>query len=407
MAWRNRKTTGPLVMITERNGLAREGATGHVRSSGPAIAPVAHVTPEPGPAGSGNVPSQPGGPPPWPGSPAAPAAGSVEAAEAKEDVDFWDWAPEEPDLDKIADSAGAEAAEVTADASRSDRAASGPSVPAQATAAPVLASAYDDVERSEGIGFRFSSLSHIFGHSRMGMWRRRLAIAVVAFALLTVLTNWQAGVTLAIVAVIADVIIRARTTTPVPQVAGARKATKPQRMTQKQLVGLDKPGYRALHSRLIPDSDEHIDHLVVGPAGVFAIDSEWWDKNLPIRTKNARQLWLGPFSMKERLEHAHWEAAQASALLSGALGATVTVRPVMAVYGPKIPWDVTTIRDVDVFSGKRLRTYLRRYARQNTARPLTPAEINRILAAAHKAFPHLDPGIPAPPLPSAAAAPQG
>ena len=42
----------------------------------------------------------------------------------------------------------------------------------------------------------------------------------------------------------------------------------------------------------------------------------------------------------------------------------VTVRPAMAVYGPKIPWDVATIRDVDVFSGPRLRKYLRRRARQ-------------------------------------------
>ncbi|HLK00400.1 MAG TPA: nuclease-related domain-containing protein, partial [Streptosporangiaceae bacterium] len=158
-------------------------------------------------------------------------------------------------------------------------------------------------------------------------------------------------------------------------------------------------GYRALHSRLIPGSDEHIDHLVVGPAGVFAIDSEWWDKHLPIRTKNARQLWLGPFSMKDRLEHARWESDQAAALLSASSGGQVSVRPVMAVYGPKIPWDVTTIRDVDVFSGKRLRTYLRRYTKQNTARPLGPAEIDRLYRSAHIAFPELDPGVPAPPLP--------
>ena len=64
----------------------------------------------------------------------------------------------------------------------------------------------------------------------------------------------------------------------------------------------------------------------------------------------------------------------------------------MAVYGPRIPWDVATIRDVDVFSGPRLRKYLRRRARQEDVRPLTDTEIEKIYEAASKAFPHLSSG---------------
>jgi hypothetical protein len=258
--------------------------------------------------------------------------------------------------------------------------------------------------RAEGIGHRLGSLDHIFGHTRMGMWRRRLVIAVVIGVVLTILVNWQLGVTLAVVFAIADTIFRSRTpmvSSPLPGV----KLTRAQKQTQHQLNSLEKAGYKALHSRLIPDSEDHIDHLVIGPAGVFSIDSEYWDKHLPIRTKNARQLWHGPFSMKDRLEHAKWEAEQASTLLTSAAspqllarlpGGAVTVRPAMAVYGPKIPWDVATIRDVDVFKGARLRTYLRRYARHNDARPLTADEIEQLRSAAHQAFPHLDPGILAP-----------
>ena len=81
-------------------------------------------------------------------------------------------------------------------------------------------------------------------------------------------------------------------------------------------------------------------------------------------------------------------------MLSGALGSPVTVRPAMAVYGPKIPWDVATIRDVDVFSGPRLGKYLRRRARQTGQPPLSEAEIDRIYKAAHQAFPHLTAGAP-------------
>jgi hypothetical protein len=134
---------------------------------------------------------------------------------------------------------------------------------------------------------------------------------------------------------------------------------------------------------------------VVGPAGVFAIDSENLDKRLAVRTKSGRQLWHGPFSKKDRLEHALWEAQRAADLLSGATGKPVSVRPAMAVYGPRIPWDVATIREVDVFSGPRLRKYLRRRARNRDIRPLSDEEIERIFKAANKAFPHLSSGSPA------------
>jgi hypothetical protein len=115
-----------------------------------------------------------------------------------------------------------------------------------------------------------------------------------------------------------------------------------------------------------------------------------------VRTKKGTQLWHGPFSKKDRLQHAQWEAQRAADLLSGAIGKPVSVRAAMAVYGPRIPWDVATIRDVDVFSGPRLRKYLRRRARQGEVRPLTDEEIERIFKAANEAFPHhLSAGSPA------------
>ena len=171
--------------------------------------------------------------------------------------------------------------------------------------------------------------------------------------------------------------------------------TGAQRRTRRQLAKLGRAGYRAMHASVIPGSEDQIDHLVVGPAGVFAIDSEAWDKQLMVRTKNGRQLWHGPFSKKDRLEHAQWEAQRAAEMLSGEMGKPVAVRPAMAVYGPKIPWDVATIREVDVFSGPRLRKYLRRRARQGDVRPLTDDEIEQIYKAANKAFPHLSSGSPA------------
>jgi len=215
----------------------------------------------------------------------------------------------------------------------------------------------------------------------MPVWRRRLIIAVALGIVVTIFANWQLGLTVAVLAGIADAVIRARASAAS---AAEGLTTSAQRRTKKELARLERSGYRSLHIRSIPGSDEVIDHLLIGPTGVYAIDSEQWDKRLPVRTKNARQLWHGPFSQRDRLEHARWEAEQASRLLSDALGEPIDVRPAMAVYGPTINWGVATIRDVDVFSGDRLRKYLRRHAAGARAPRLTASEVERIYTAADR-----------------------
>src|SRR5579872_4316401 len=238
--------------------------------------------------------------------------------------------------------------------------------------------------QAEGIGQHLGSMTHLSASPRMRAWRRRIIVAVIAGVVFGyLLDDWRWGLTFAVLAAIADTVIRSRTVFRGP--AGVR-LTKAQKHTLRQLSGLERKGYRALHILPIPDSEEQIDHLVIGPAGVFAIDSEDWDKRMPVRTSNHRQLWHGPRSMKDRLEHAHWEAGQAASLLSAEMGSPVTVRAAMAVYGPKIPWDVAEIRDVDVFSGERLRSYLRRRARRRDNHPLNASEIERVDKAAHAAF---------------------
>lgn len=320
----------------------------------------------------------------WPGpvDPVEPA-GSAEAPDALEapeadpgDLPLWDWAPaEQPELDDPA-----------------DQPAAGPADPPRREWKPVVTPVEEAGRTARpGIGQRRGDLSHLSRNPRMRSWQLRAVVAVVVLVAFSLWLSWEVGLTLAIVVVIADTIIRSRRGH-----AGAKaRLTVAQRRTRRQLAKLGRAGYRAMHASPIPESEEQIDHLVVGPAGVFAIDSEAWDKHLVVRAKKGTQLWHGPFSKKDRLEHAQWEARRAADLLTGAIGRPVTVRPAMAVYGPKIPWDVATIREVDVFSGPRLRKYLRRRARQADVRPLSDDEIERIYKAANKAFPHLSAGFPA------------
>ncbi len=293
-------------------------------------------------------------------------AGAADSA----DLPLWDWSP-------------------PGERSGADDQAGPPADPPKAewklVVTPVGESA--EAERPPGIGESRGNLAHLGANPRMAIWRNRLIVAAVVMVAFSLWVSWKLGLTLAVIVIIADTIYRSRRGYP-----GKVKLTAAQRRTRKQLAKLGRAGYRAMHSRPIPDSEEQIDHLVVGPTGVFAIDSEDWDKHLVVRAKKGTQLWHGPNSKKDRLQHAQWEAKRAADMLSGEVGKPVVVRPAMAVYGPRIPWDVATIRDVDVFSGPRLRKYLRRRARQEDVRQLTDEEIEKIYEAANKAFPHLSSG---------------
>ncbi|HYX59091.1 MAG TPA: nuclease-related domain-containing protein [Streptosporangiaceae bacterium] len=316
---------------------------------------------------------------------------SATAEPESADLPLWDWSPptESPAQEPSGEPSALEPSDGEPPAG--ERSA-GRAEPRKPEWKPVIRPAGETAgDPQPGIGQPRSSLAQLAANPRMRIWELRVAVALVILGVFWYLVSWKLGLTLAIVAIIADTIYRAR-----KNYAGQIRLTAAQRRTRRQLTKLGRAGYLAMHARPIPESQDQIDHLVVGPAGVFAIDSEDWDKRLAVRTKSGKQLWHGPFSKKDRLQHAQWEAQRAADLLSGAIGKPVIVRPAMAVYGPRIPWDVATIREVDVFSGPRLRKYLRRRARQGEVRPLTDEEIERIFKAANEAFPHhLSVGSPA------------
>jgi hypothetical protein len=219
---------------------------------------------------------------------------------------------------------------------------------------------------------------------RMLLWIGRAVAGVAVGAVISIWFYWRIGVTLGALVVIGDIIYRSKTTPPTPDSAGVTSA---QRRSRRRLARLRMRGYVTLNARAIPDSHEVIDHLVVGPAGVFALDSERWDRRLPVRATKGSQLYHGPFSQLDRLEHARWEAAQASRLLGEAVKRAIDVRPAMVIYGPTIPWTVVSLLGVDVFSGGSLRKYFRRQAKARRAARLDAEQISLIKEAAERTLP--------------------
>lgn len=223
-----------------------------------------------------------------------------------------------------------------------------------------------------------ASYGELLRETRTLRWSVRAAVAVPAGVLFWVLFTWWLGLAVMLVVAVLDTVYRVKTHSTIPV---WRKAGSSERQTERQLYRIEAKGYRALHARAIPGTDAQIDHLVVGPTGVFAVDSEKWDRHLPVRAYPNR-LFVGPFSRNERIEEAKTEADRARDLLSEELGFTVEVVPALAIYGPTIPWKILQVRGVDVLTGGRVRKWIRR--RQPT---FSASDVERIVQAARVVLP--------------------
>jgi hypothetical protein len=224
---------------------------------------------------------------------------------------------------------------------------------------------------------------------RVPIWIRRAIISLLVALAFTFWKGWRVGLTAAAIVAIVDTVYQSKTIALIP---AAARVSSAQRRTRRRLYLLRPFGYMAIHTRGIPGSDSIIDHLVIGPGGVFAVDSERWDRRLPVRTMtggtaSTPQLYHGPYSQKDRLAHARWEADQASRLLSEELGEEITVHPVMVIYGPTVPWVVTSLRGVDVFAGRRVGKYFRTRKRANKSGTIGWEEAGAIYAAAERVLP--------------------
>lgn len=222
---------------------------------------------------------------------------------------------------------------------------------------------------------------------RLRIWAARTVIATALFLGFTLWLGWRIGLTIAAVFTAADILFRSKTTAIVPP---AIRVSAAQGSTRRRLRVLQSAGYLALNARTIPGRKSGtrsiIDHIVVGPAGVFVLDSERWDRRLPVRTISGR-LYHGPASQDDRLEHSRWEAHQTAKLLAAELGHPVKVRPAMIIYGPSLPWTVTRLQRVDVFDGGRVGTYFRRQSKATAGHHLNPRQIALVYAAADRALP--------------------
>jgi hypothetical protein len=122
------------------------------------------------------------------------------------------------------------------------------------------------------------------------------------------------------------------------------------------LAGLGRYGWAVLHDLAVPGSRANIDHLVIGPGGVFVIDSKQYRGRLQLDPSG--RLRYGRYPLAPTLQAVSFEADQAAQVLPDP-GVVVVVVPIVAVHGARVPWGKVVVEGVPVVPARRLPSMLR------------------------------------------------
>jgi hypothetical protein len=141
---------------------------------------------------------------------------------------------------------------------------------------------------------------------------------------------------------------------PSPETEAWRRGAEGERHVARLLEPLVRQGWGVQHDLRVPGSKANIDHVVIGPPGVFVIDA----KNYRGRLRLSRDglLWHGRTFLAPTLSATRWEADRLQARLGAA---DIAVVPIVAVLGAMVPYGQVTSMGVTVVPARRLPGLLR------------------------------------------------
>jgi hypothetical protein len=119
---------------------------------------------------------------------------------------------------------------------------------------------------------------------------------------------------------------------PSPDACAWRRGAVGERRTARLLGPLERQGWVVLHDLAVPGSRANLDHLAIGPGGVFVIDSKLYRGRLQL--DRSGRLWHGRYPLAPAIRAVSFEADQAAQVLAD----PQVVVPIVAVHGAQVPW---------------------------------------------------------------------
>jgi Nuclease-related domain len=141
---------------------------------------------------------------------------------------------------------------------------------------------------------------------------------------------------------------------PSPDAVAWRRGAAGERRTARLLSPLERHGWVVLHDLAVPGSSANLDHLVIGPGGVFVIDSKHYRGRFQLDSSG--RLRHGRYPLAPALRAVDFEADQAAQVLPDP---DVVVVPIVAVHGAQVPWGKVVMNGVPVVAAGRLPSMLR------------------------------------------------
>jgi len=128
---------------------------------------------------------------------------------------------------------------------------------------------------------------------------------------------------------------------------------------------LEAQGFRVMHDRLMPRSRANIDHIVVGPPGVFIVETKNYGGKLRVRHG---EVWVAGRRKTEIVAQAKREAAAVAAVVS-----PVPVTPLLCVHRADLGWFKVEADGVRIVASREMVKVLRKSPVR-----LTPDEVTRL-----------------------------
>jgi hypothetical protein len=218
--------------------------------------------------------------------------------------------------------------------------------------------------------------------------RRRPMILSIAFgfALVGILNTGSNPIVGLTFVAVAGIALLGLVTTP-NHVTSWRTGADGEVRTARFLAPLEREGFFVLHDRLIPGArSANIDHVVIGPPGIFVVETKSLTGKLSIR---GGEVYVAGRRRTGMLDEVKREALAVQVVLADEIEAQgYRVTPVICVHRADLPWFRSDVGGIRIVSGRELVKRLRKAERR-----LAPDEVQRLAGLADA---RLKPALPAP-----------
>jgi hypothetical protein len=129
-----------------------------------------------------------------------------------------------------------------------------------------------------------------------------------------------------------------------------QRGAQGERHTARLLDRLTRDGFVAFHDLAVPGSPANVDHLVIGPTGLFVIDSKQWTGS--VHQSADGLAWHNHYRLDRTLETVRWEAETMSRLLG------TRVAALLCVHGARVQGGGVDAQGVAIVPAHLLRSAL-------------------------------------------------